>query len=132
MKKIDNKSVLFTIIFDDKTYFKGGNSYFKTKWKEVPHKKIKRIFYRLPDGNYLCLENYDKYYHMVEAVTDLNGTEKNKTKLENAYIMGKKGNKVISYRIILRKDSRGSIIREEIDFNNDKIQKLNPNGWIGK
>jgi len=123
---------LFTVIFEDKSYFIGGTSYFQTKWKEVPHKKIKRIFYRLPDGNHLCLENYDKYYHMIEAITDLNGTDKQKTKLENAYIMGKIGDKVVSYRIILRKDSIGSIIREELPFKSEKIQKLNPNGWIGK
>ena len=30
---------LFTIIFEDESFFAGGTSYFETKWREIPKKK---------------------------------------------------------------------------------------------
>ena len=47
---------LYTIIFKDGSHFMGGTSYFETKWLEIPLKPIKRIFYKLPTNDYICLE----------------------------------------------------------------------------
>lgn len=99
---------LFSIIFEDNTSFVGGNNYFQAKWVNIPKKPIKRIFYRLPLGDYLCLEDYEKYYHVVEATKDwmkIGGGKieklSNEPIIEYAHIMGKQGNKVTSYRITL-------------------------------
>lgn len=124
---------LYSVIFEDNEVFKGG-SYSDTKWLDIPNKKIKRIFYSLPDGNYLLLKNYDKYYHMIEAIIDINGKEKGKTKLQYAYIMGKRKGLVTSYRITLFENQNskykiGDIVRRTFKETDDKIQKLNCQGW---
>ena len=108
---------LYSIVFEDNTKFIGGTTYFDTKWKNVPIKKIKRIFCRLPGGDYLALGGYDKYYYMVEAVKDwarinvrTNKTQKLKNnipRLEYFYIMGKKGDVVVSYRVSLKAEKDG-------------------------
>jgi len=108
MKKSDKKNqALYQVIFSDGSAYEGGKSYFNTGWNDMPDKKIKRIFYRLPDGNYLTLHGYDEYYHMIEATKDWARIGKtieklnNKPRIEYAYIMGRKGKKVVSYRITL-------------------------------
>jgi len=127
---------LFTVIFEDKDNFKGGNSYYETKWKEIPNKKIKRIFYRLPNNDYICLSGYNKYFHMVEATKDLTGIERGKVKIQYAYIMGKIKNQIISYRIVLfnKKNDKykiGDITIRIFDINDKKIKGLNSNNWKG-
>jgi len=135
---------IFSIIFKDGTTFTGGTSYFETKWTSVPLKEVKRLFYLLPDGNYLCLGEYDQFFHMVEAVQDWmrvsKGNVKNlkntKPRIEYAYVMGKKNGIVDSYRITLfeSKDSRykiGDIIKRQFSINDKFIRKLNPDNWIG-
>jgi hypothetical protein len=137
----DNKSYpLFSVIFEDGEKFVGGTSYFNTKWLEIPFKKIKRIFYKLPTNDYLCLVG-DKYFHMIEATKDWmriskEGIEKlnNKPKIEYAYIMVQKENKIISYRITLsiKKNERyrtGDITVREFDINDKFITGLNPDNW---
>ena len=140
MSDIKNQA-LFSIIFDDGSHFVGGDNYLKTKWLQIPNKKIKRIFYRLPDGNYLLLGDYDKYFHMIEATKDWmkvgGGKVKklnNKPRIEYAYIMGKKGNIVTSYRITLfyKKNDRykiGDIVRRDFDINDKFIKGLNSTHW---
>lgn len=108
---------LYSVIFEDNTNFQGGNSYFETKWKDLPNKKIKRIFVRLPGGDFLTLASYDKYFYMVESTKDWarinvknNTSEKinqNTPKLEYFYIMGKKDNLIVSYRISLKVSKDG-------------------------
>ena len=127
------KQSLFKIIFTDNTICYGGN-YYKTNWLQFPYKKIKQIFYRLPDDNYLFLHNYDKYYHMMEAVMDFNGKAKDKQLLQYAYIMGKKDKEVSSYRITLfeNKDSRykiGDIVIRKFNINDKFIVGLNGCNW---
>jgi len=135
--KVRNKNTLFSVFFEDSSHFIGGESYLKTKWLDIPkNKKIKHIFYRLPDGNHLCLKGYDKFFHMVEKCQDLTGKNKGKARIEYAYIMGLKDNKVTSYRITLftKNNDRyklGDIVRREFDINSDKIQKLNRENWRG-
>ena len=130
-------SPLFSVIFEDGTHFIGGNSYFETKWLEIPIKPIKRIFYRLPGGDYLSLgkENYDKYFHMVEMPIDWAKISLNKVEMLNpkkiieyAYIMGRRGDKVISYRITLF--NRRSITIKLSLKNNKETKVVNYN--LGK
>lgn len=121
---------LFVAILEDNTIFTGG-SYEKSLWKDIS-KKIKRLFYTLPDGNHLCLEMYDKYFHMIEATTDLNGKQSGKVTLEYAYILGEKDDKVICYKIHLREHADkniGTIERTEFAKDSEFIKSLNQNGW---
>lgn len=139
--KCDKKNqALYSVIFDDESHFEGGIDYHHTRWLEIPDKKIKRIFYRLPDGNYLTLHGYDKYYHMIEATKDWVRVGKtveklnNEARVEYAYIMGKSRNKVTSYRITLFQTENGrykigDIVRREFNIKDKKITGLNPNGW---
>jgi len=129
----NQSQALYTIIFDDESIYYGG-TIFDTKWLSIPEKKIKRIFYRLPSGDFLCLGGYSNLYHFVEAVQDLNGKERGKVKIENIYLMGRKGEKVRSYRITLReiKDNKykvGDITVRNFNVNDERIKKLNTKGW---
>lgn len=121
---------LFIAVLEDNTIFRGGN-YYNTKWLEIPEdKKIKRIFYILPTGDYLCLDLYDTYYHYVEGTKDINVG--GKSNLEYAYLMGKKGNNITCYKINLRKRLNKNIGDIEIlNFtdNDSFIKELNPRGW---
>lgn len=132
---------LYTIFFEDGSNFVGGTSYSETKWLDIPNKKINRIFYHLPDGNYLCLTGYDKYYHMVEVAKDLVRIQNNQVekltshpRIEYVYIMGKKGTKVTSYRIVLlnKPNDRyklGDITRREYNIKHEKIKELYLEAW---
>ena len=126
----NTKIALYKILFKDGTVFNGGHDVFNTKWLEIPNKKIKKLFYRLPGGDYLCLGGYDKYFHRIEATVDLNGKEKGKTKLQSVYIYGRKKDKVVVYQIGLIKDvNLGLIYKKIIDINDKEIKNLNPNNW---
>jgi len=119
---------LYTVIFNDKSSFIGG-TFSETKWLDIPNKSIKRIIYSLPNGDNLVLNGYLKYFHMCEAVTDLSGKNKGKTKLEFDYIMGKKDGIVTCYKInINTKNIEKILYKEEDKF----IEGLNKQGWIGK
>lgn len=142
---------LYSVIFDDGTKFLGGSSYSETKWTEIPeNKKIKRIFYRLPGGDYLTLAGYEQYYHMVEGLKNIARIGRKKMnlfflnqskplnqgiKVEYAYIMGKKSEYVVSYRISLigsKEGNRyklGDITKRIFEVTDEKISKLNPRGW---
>ena len=134
------KQPLFVAIFEDGTKFIGGISYFNTKWLDMPFKKIKRIFYKLPTRDYICLEG-NKYFHMVEATKDWMRISKkgietlnNEPRIEHAYIMVRRDNKIISYRITLStKESdrykNGDITVREFNMNDKFITKLNPDNW---
>lgn len=137
----DNKNhgqfPLFTIIFQDGSNFVGGNNYFETKWLNIPIKKaIKRIFYRLPNNDYLCLSDYDSYFRMSEACKDLTGKNRGIVRIQYDYIMGKKEDKVTCYRITLHeeKDARyktNDITTRIFDINDKFIKGLNLDNWRG-
>ncbi len=118
---------LYSVIFEDGTCFLGGNDYYNTKWLEIPSKKIKRIFYRLPSGDYLTLDGHTKYYHMIETTKDLNGKRQGEVRPEYAYIMGLKDNTVISYKIPLCVNS--NILIQRFNINDKLITDLNKKGW---
>jgi hypothetical protein len=133
-------SPLFKIVFVDNSFFVGGNSYHETKWLDIPkNKSIKRLFYRLPDGNHLCLEKFSKYLHMVEATKDLTGKRKGLETIRYAYIMGLKGNIVTSYRITLYsgqpgkdKFRVGDITRREYKYGTEWYgYPTNSDNWRG-
>ena len=133
----DNKNQarpLFQVIFEDGTSFQGGDNYFVSKWTDIPKKKIKRIFYKLPTGDYIALDGYDRYFHMIEATNDLTGKRKGIVTLRYAYMMAQKGDKIRSYRMSLYakpddKFKTGDITVREFDINDEKIKGLNPNNW---
>lgn len=142
MKGDINIMPIFIAIYEDGEKFIGGTSYFKTKWMELPLKKIKRIFYRLPSVDYLTLDNYDSFFHMVEATKDwmrigqrkITKINQNEPRIEYAYIMGKKGDKVISYRITLFNKTNeryrmGDVTVREFNISDERIKKLNPEVW---
>lgn len=128
-----NIKPLFIVIFEDNSQFIGGTSYFETKWLEIPLKPIRRIFYRLPTRDYICLEG-EKYFRMSEALKDITGEERGIVKLQYDYIMVKRNNKVISYRITLinkntERYKSGDITIREFDENDNFIKGLNPDNW---
>ena len=78
---------------------------------------------------------------MIEATQDWMRMKKGKAsrisgvpRIEYAYIMGKRGNIVTSYRITLfqKKDGRykvGDIVRREFHIHDKFIKGLNPDNW---
>ena len=117
---------LFQIIFDDNSVFNGGD-YQNTKWMEIPiDKKIRSLFYLLPTGDYLGLGGFKRVYQYVEVLTDLNGSESGKIKIDFICLIVEKESEYIQYKInhqdtgveinILKKDS-------------DYVKKLNQIGW---
>ena len=123
---------LFMAVLEDNIIYVGGKSYEKTLWLELPKKKIKRLFYSLPDGNHLCLELYDRYFHFIEATSDMNGKNKGKVNIEYAYVLGEKDNKVTCYKINLKEridKNIGNIERTDYAKDSEFVQNLNKNGW---
>lgn len=116
---------IYTIVFNDNSVYNGGDLN-SPKWLEVPHKKIRTIFYSLPLGDNLVLSGADKYYHFIEATEDLTGDKKGQKQLEYAYLIGKKGNQYKLYKVNLR---TGQIEIQILDENNEIIKQLNPIGW---
>lgn len=124
----------YTVIFKDKSNFSGG-TYIDSKWLQIPDKPIKRIIYNLPDGNNLILNNYNQYFHMIEACQDINGPKAGLVRLEYAIIMGRKDNKVDVYKISLINRGNffpGEILKLQYDWDSDYIRKLNKDGWTTK
>jgi len=116
---------IFTVVFDDNTKFEGGDLQ-NTKWNEIPFKKIRSIFYQIPFGDILCLSGYEKYYHIVEIVTDLNGVNRGQNKIDNIYLLAKKQNNVFIYKMNLDKKL---INKYEMNLEDEWIKNLNPQGW---
>lgn len=122
---------MYTIIFEDNSVFNGG-TITDTKWNEIPNKKIKSLFYLLPNGDCLGLHKYDKYYHLIEATLDLIGENKGKQKIEYAYIIGKRNNLVTIYKINLcnkKYESIGNIQKIILSTEDEFVKGLNPQGW---
>lgn len=117
---------LFQVVFEDDATFTGG-TYADTLWLQIPtDKKIRTLFYLLPTGDYLGLGGFKRVYQYVEVLTDLNGSESGKKKIDFICLIVEKELEYIQYKInhqdtgveinILNKDS-------------DYVKKLNPIGW---
>jgi len=124
--------MLYRVRFKDGSVFDGGDDYKKTKWLEIPDdKEIQYVSFILPDGNLLILKDYEQFNHIVEATQDVYGSTKFIIRYQ--YLMAKKRNKVISYRITLfeDKDSRfkiGDITRREYEWGKEYSGKPTT-GW---
>jgi hypothetical protein len=118
-------SNLYHIVFEDNTSVSNGTVE-EPKWLDIPNKNIRSIFYSIPTGDLLCLSGFKRIYHYGEAVTDLNGTEAGKKKIEFTHLIIERNDKFIQYRI--------NQITTGIEINilpkdSDYIKKLNPIGW---
>lgn len=117
---------LFTIIFQDDSLFEGGDNISNTKWKEIPDKSIRTIFYRLPLGDYLCLSDFSRIYHYIEAIEDLNGKKQGQVIVESSNLIIERNNQYFKYNI----DYKNFGIKVEIlTEDNEFIKKLNPKFW---
>jgi len=119
--------ILYTVVFEDNTVFRGGDL-IDTKWMEMPDKKISSIFYSLPFGGILLLKGMEKYYCGGEIAKDVFGSKGMKlgTKIENSYLIGKKGSKYLINKISW---VSGNIERKIVDENDNLIRQLIPMGW---
>jgi len=117
---------LFQIVFENNEIFNGGD-YHNTLWATIPiNKKIRSLFYLLPSGDYLGLGGYDRYYHIIECTTDINGDKSGIKNLEFAYIIGQKKDGTNIYQIDLETGCVNlSIIKNEDKF----LAKLNQDFW---
>lgn len=116
---------LYIINFKDNTKFYGGD-YKNTKWLEIPKKSIQKIEYASPLGKFIIIEDYDKYYHFIEATMDLNGQNQGQQRLEYSYLIGKKDNKYTIHKINLQ---TGQMEVKDVEENDKLIKQLNPIGW---
>ena len=116
---------LFQVIFEDSSIFNGGD-YQKTKWTEIPNKKIRTLFYLLPTGDYLGLGGCEKFYHFIECTEDLSGEKKGIKNLEFDYIIGQKKDYTTVYQIDLK---NGCVNSKNIKNNDKFLTKLNPDFW---
>lgn len=123
--------MLYQVQFEDGSSYNGGDSYKETLWNKMPEKPIKQIAFHLPDGNLLVMRGYDEFNHIVEATQDVYNSTK--FTLRYQYLMGRLGDKVISYRITLfeGKDSRyrmGDVTRREYKWGKEYSNKPTK-GW---
>jgi len=122
---------LYKILFSDGSCYLGGESYKETLWNNIPDKQIKQIAFSLPDGNMFVLKGYDEFNHIVEATQDVYNS--NKFTLRYQYLMGRLGDKVISYRITLfegknNRYSIGDVTRREYTWGKEYSNKPTK-GW---
>lgn len=123
--------MFFKVWFTDSTTFISNGNYKKPNWTNIPNKQIKAIAFTLPDGNFITLQNYEKFNHFCEATQDIYGS--NKFTLRYQYIMGMKKDKVTSYRITLFQGNNnryklGDITRREYEFGKEYNNKPTK-GW---
>ena len=117
---------LFIVLFEDNNIYYGKKTYEDAGWKEIPNKPIKKIFFRIPTGDYLILADYESYYHYVEVIKVISGENAGKLQIQFAHILGKRNGRVVEYKInVLSGNIEVKLYDEKIDY----IQKLNPIGW---
>jgi hypothetical protein len=117
---------LFIVLFADNEIYYGKKTYSDCGWKEIPDKPIKKIFFRMPTGDYIIMAEYDKYYQYLEATQIISGENAGKAQLEYVHILGQRKDKVIEYKIkIITGDVQVHFFEETSEY----IQKLNPIGW---
>jgi hypothetical protein len=117
---------LFIVMFDDGERYFGKTSYGDSGWKEMPNKKIANAMFRLPTGDYMVMNNYDKYYQAIEAVKVLTGDNAGKMKLDSVHILGKRASQIIEYKIQI---ITGDIKVHLFDAESEYIKQFNPIGW---
>ena len=73
-------------------------------WTSLPDEPIKSLEYVMPHGASLILRDYEEYLHMVEVHQKIGGP----AVIENVYLMGKKREGVVSYRITISQEKTDS------------------------
>ena len=116
---------LFHIVFEDGSTFSGGDL-INTKWAEISDKKIRTIFYHIPNGETIAMSGYDKYGHFVEATQDLTGENKGKVNIEFTYLLGKIDNQVRGYKINIK---TGDLQRINLSEEDNLIKEINKTIW---
>jgi len=118
---------IYKITFTDNSVFEGGETIVNSKWKDIPDKAIACLEYFISDDVSLVLKDFDEYNHLIEATKAIYGPKGTnfRQKLHNIYIMGRKGDKVVSYRIALvgnagsDKYHKGDITKREVEFGKE-------------
>ena len=117
---------LFIVLFTDNDIYYGKKDYFNSGWKEIPKKPIKKIFFRIPTGDFLVLSEYEEYGRFTEVTKIVSGQNVGKTQLEYFYVLGKRNEKIIEYKInILTGNTEVKIYDEDSQY----IQGLNKDIW---
>ena len=117
---------LFIVLFTDNDIYYGKKTYEDAGWKDIPKKPIKKIFFRLPTGDYIILADYQSYYHYVEVIKVISGENAGKLQIQFAHILGKRNGRVVEYKInVLSGDTEVKLYDED----NQYIKGLNPTGW---
>lgn len=116
---------LFTLVFSDNSTFIGGDLK-NTKWMAIPDKSIRSIFYSLPSGDILCLANFKRIYHYIEATEDIMGDQRGIVNLEFAHLLIERENKILHYKIDLKKYN---VSWEILDKEDKYVTSLNSVGW---
>lgn len=128
-----NKKSLYTVMFYDETVYEGGSDFFEPNWQKIPlFKPIKRIFCLLPSGDYLTIGPYEKYFFLIEGLTDV-GMVKGQIKQGTTVpvmikVMGKVKNKIIVYEISLK---TGQLTYKIYNESDKFVKGLNQNSWRG-
>lgn len=91
---------LFIAVLKSGRQYYGGLDYYNPKWKEI-NEEIDKVFFKLPDNNFLIMSNYEKYLYLIEGTIDLNGERRGQLRVENLYFMGLRNNVVDSYRVTI-------------------------------
>lgn len=118
---------IYTIVFKDGSVYHGGQTITDSKWNDMPDKCIISLEYFLDENTSIVLKDFDAYNHVIEATKAVYGPKGTdfSQKLHNIYIMGRKGNKVISRRIALKGQSgsdryqQGDITKRELEFGKE-------------
>ncbi len=97
---LQKSSPLFIAILKSGKQYCGGKDYNNPEWKDIDE-PVSKVFFRLPDENYLIMDNYEKYLYLIEGAFDINGINKGKLRIENLYFMGLKNGIVDSYRVTI-------------------------------
>lgn len=92
------KQLRFIAHYEDRTVQGNPLGDRDSLWTSLPDKPIKALEYMLPHANdSIKLSGYEEYLHMVEVCMPMGGN----AMIEHVYLMGKIGNKVVSYRITI-------------------------------
>ena len=113
---------------DGKTFI-GGNLKFPA-WNKCPE-KMTLLAIRLPYGDHLVLSKYESYNFFIGAMKNL---KDKKTSVNHIYALGKRGDKVTSYRITLvgfegNKYKIGDITARIFPFGKEGIGRTATSGW---
>ena len=87
----------FIAHFEDETVEGNSLGSRDSGWISLPEKPITALEYVMPYGNSLILRGCEEYLHMVEV----HQTMGQKPMIDNVYLMGRQGEKVLSYRITI-------------------------------